>query len=219
MKELRDRVAVVTGGASGIGKGMAGRFAAAGMKLVLADVERGPLAEAVAELRAGGASAVGIECDVSKPDAVEALAREAFETFGAVHVLCNNAGVAGGAGKATWESSLDDWSWVLGVNLMGVVHGDPELPAEDARPGRRGPRRQHRVHGGPHPRRRNLRRQQARGGRALREPVERARDARGEGPGLGALPGLGQHAHHRVGAQPPRGSARGAGRAGAASSS
>jgi NAD(P)-dependent dehydrogenase (short-subunit alcohol dehydrogenase family) len=123
MQELRDRVAVVTGGASGIGKGMAARFAAAGMKLVLADVERGALDAAVAELRGSGASVLGVECDVSQPAAVERLAQQAFDEFGAVHVLCNNAGVAGGMPQAIWESSLDDWSWVLGVNLWGVVHG------------------------------------------------------------------------------------------------
>jgi NAD(P)-dependent dehydrogenase (short-subunit alcohol dehydrogenase family) len=123
MKQLRDRVAVVTGGASGIGRGMAARFAAEGMRLVLADVEPEPLDRAVAELRQGGASVLAVNCDVSRPESVEALAERAYDHFGAVHVLCNNAGVAGGGGLATWESSLDDWGWVLGVNLMGVVHG------------------------------------------------------------------------------------------------
>jgi NAD(P)-dependent dehydrogenase (short-subunit alcohol dehydrogenase family) len=123
MKDLRDRVAVVTGGASGIGKGMAARFAAAGMKLVLADVERPALDAAVADLRRSGAPVLGALCDVSKSASVESLAQQAFDEFGAVHVLCNNAGVAGGMPKPIWEQSLEDWSWVMGVNLMGVVHG------------------------------------------------------------------------------------------------
>jgi NAD(P)-dependent dehydrogenase (short-subunit alcohol dehydrogenase family) len=123
MKDLRDRVAVVTGGASGIGKGMAARFAAAGMKLVLADVEGPALEAAVAELSRSGAPVLGALCDVSKPASVESLAQQAFDEFGAVHVLCNNAGVAGGIPKPIWEQSLEDWSWVMGVNLMGVVHG------------------------------------------------------------------------------------------------
>lgn len=102
---------------------MAARFAAAGMKLVLADVERPALEAAVAELRRSGAPVLGALCDVSKPASVESLAQQAFDEFGAVHVLCNNAGVAGGMPKPIWEQSLEDWSWVMGVNLMGVVHG------------------------------------------------------------------------------------------------
>ena len=113
----------MTGGASGIGKGMAARFAAEGMKLVLADVERPALEAAVAELRGAGAPVLGALCDVSKPASVESLAQQAFDEFGAVHVLCNNAGVAGGMPKPIWEQSLEDWGWVMGVNLMGVVHG------------------------------------------------------------------------------------------------
>jgi NAD(P)-dependent dehydrogenase (short-subunit alcohol dehydrogenase family) len=124
MKDLEGRVAVVTGAASGIGKGMATRFAANGMKVVLADVEAPALAATADALRASGAQVASVVCDVSKPDAVEALARAAYDAFGAVHVLCNNAGVAGGsAGTPTWECSLDEWSWVMGVNLMGVIHG------------------------------------------------------------------------------------------------
>jgi NAD(P)-dependent dehydrogenase (short-subunit alcohol dehydrogenase family) len=123
MQELQGRVAVVTGGASGIGKGIAARLAAAGMKLVVADVERPALGAAVAELRDAGAPVLGVECDVAQPASVESLAQQAYDEFGAVHVLCNNAGVAGGMPKPIWEQPLDDWSWVLGVNLMGVVHG------------------------------------------------------------------------------------------------
>ncbi len=123
MRELRDRVAVVTGGASGIGRGMAEAFAEAGTKLVLADVEAEPLERTTRELAAGGADVIGVVCDVSKPDSLEALRDRTLSQFGAVHVLCNNAGVAGAGGVPLWEASLDDWSWVLGVNLMGVVHG------------------------------------------------------------------------------------------------
>jgi NAD(P)-dependent dehydrogenase (short-subunit alcohol dehydrogenase family) len=123
MQELRERVAVVTGGASGIGKGIAERLAAEGMKLVVADVERPALDAAVAGLRGAGAEVLAVECDVAQPAAVESLARRAYDEFGAVHVLCNNAGVAGGMPKPIWEQGLDDWNWVLGVNLMGVVHG------------------------------------------------------------------------------------------------
>ncbi len=123
MKKLDGRVAVITGGASGIGRGMAEAFAAERMKLVLADIERPVLDKTVEELRGSGADVVGVECDVSKQESVDHLARAALEAFGAVHVLCNNAGVGGGGPVASWEASLDDWNWVLGVNLMGVVHG------------------------------------------------------------------------------------------------
>lgn len=123
MKTLEGRVAVVTGGGSGIGRGMAEAFAAEGMKVVLADVERPVLDKTLEELRATGADALAVECDVSKQESVDHLAQAALDAFGAVHVLCNNAGVAGTGGRATWEASLDDWNWVLSVNLMGVVHG------------------------------------------------------------------------------------------------
>jgi NAD(P)-dependent dehydrogenase (short-subunit alcohol dehydrogenase family) len=124
VKDLKDRVAVVTGAASGIGKGIATRFAANGMKVVLADVEAKPLQEAADALRKTGAAVAAVQCDVSKPESVEALAREAYDAFGAVHVLCNNAGVAGSeTARASWEASLGEWSWMMGVNVMGVVHG------------------------------------------------------------------------------------------------
>ena len=124
MQEFEGRVAVVTGGGSGIGRGIAAALAAKGMKIVLADIERQVLEKTADELRASGAEVVGIECDVSKQESVDELAKGALDAFGAVHVLCNNAGVGGGGPAATWEASLDDWNWVLGVNLMGVVHGN-----------------------------------------------------------------------------------------------
>jgi NAD(P)-dependent dehydrogenase (short-subunit alcohol dehydrogenase family) len=122
MKEFKDKVAVVTGGASGIGRAMAERFAAEGMKVVLADVEDGALSKAERELREKGATVLGVLTDVSKAEQVEALCRKTLEAFGAIHVLCNNAGVGGDFGTV-WSQTLENWEWVLGVNLWGVIHG------------------------------------------------------------------------------------------------
>ena len=120
MRELQGRVAVVTGGASGIGRALAERFAAEGMRLVLADVEADPLAATVTELEGGGAEVVGVVADVASAAEVEAVRDRALEAFGAVHVVCNNAGVGGGG---IIDAPLALWEWVIGVNLMGVVHG------------------------------------------------------------------------------------------------
>jgi len=122
MKEFKGKVAVVTGAASGIGRGMAESFAAAGMKVVLSDIETLALTKTAESLRAAGADVHAVTTDVSQPTQVEALAKATLERFGAVHVLCNNAGIAAG-GQSTWTSTLDDWNWIVGVNLMGVVHG------------------------------------------------------------------------------------------------
>jgi len=122
MKEFKDKVAVVTGAASGIGRAMAKRFAAEGMKVVLADIEEKALAEAEGVLKAKGATALAVPTDVSQPADVEALAKKTVDAFGAVHVLCNNAGV-GPPGGPLWERNVADWQWVLGVNLWGVIHG------------------------------------------------------------------------------------------------
>jgi len=121
VQQLTGKVAVVTGAASGMGLAMAERFAQAGMKVVLADIEAGPLAEAVAKLRAAGHDATGVPTDVADAAAVQRLAQTAFGTYGAVHVLCNNAGVVKRA--RTWELTEDDWNWVLGVDLWSVIHG------------------------------------------------------------------------------------------------
>ncbi|MDO8612986.1 MAG: SDR family NAD(P)-dependent oxidoreductase [Dehalococcoidia bacterium] len=121
MKDLKGKVAVVTGGASGIGRAMAERFAAEGMKVVLADIEEGALTRAESEMRAKGATVASKRTDVSRGEDVEALAGFTIDTFGAVHVVCNNAGV--GVGGVTWQQTVKDWQWVLGVNLWGVIHG------------------------------------------------------------------------------------------------
>lgn len=122
MHTFHDRVAVITGGASGIGRGMAERFARERMKIVLADVEQPAVEFAAAEMRAAGADVIGIRCDVSAYNEVETLANQVFERFPAVHILANNAGVAPNA-VPTWALTQADWSWVLGVNLGGVING------------------------------------------------------------------------------------------------
>ena len=121
MKNFRDRVAVVTGAASGIGLALAERFAAEGMKVVMADIEAGPLAAAAEGVRRKGASVRATRVDVSRPDEVDRLARETYDAFGAAHVVCNNAGVA--VIGAVHEHTLADWQWVINVNLWGVIHG------------------------------------------------------------------------------------------------
>ncbi|MDD2058545.1 SDR family oxidoreductase [Pseudomonas sp. GD03860] len=121
MKQLHDKVAVITGAASGLGKAFAEHAAGQGMKLVLADIQEQALHTTVAQLRAGGAEVIGLRTDVSKAEQVQALADAALAEFGGVHLLFNNAGV--GAGGLVWENSAQDWEWVLGVNLHSVIHG------------------------------------------------------------------------------------------------
>jgi NAD(P)-dependent dehydrogenase (short-subunit alcohol dehydrogenase family) len=121
MKEFKDKVAVVTGAASGIGRAIAGRCVREGMTTVLADVNKPDLAKAEAELKASGGTVLGVEMDVAKRSDVELLARKTLDAFGAVHLLVNNAGV--GAGGTPWESTWNDWEWVMGVDLWGVIHG------------------------------------------------------------------------------------------------
>ncbi|MCD9623323.1 SDR family NAD(P)-dependent oxidoreductase [Rhabdothermincola salaria] len=120
MDQLEGKVVIVTGGASGIGLAVAHRFAAEGARLVLADIEAPALDEASASF-APGAEVVTVVTDVSEADQVDALRDRAIEAFGAVHVVCNNAGVGGGGPMQ--DLTLSDWDWVLGVNLWGVIHG------------------------------------------------------------------------------------------------
>jgi len=118
-----DRVVVITGGASGIGRALGERFAAEGARVVLADIERDQLERTAEELGKGAAGKVaGITVDVTDPASVEALAAAAYERFGAVHVLINNAGVGAPSAKP-WETTPNDWRWVHSVNVFGVAHG------------------------------------------------------------------------------------------------
>ena len=121
MEQLEDKVAVVTGGGSGIGRAVATQLADAGMHVVVADIQHDALDGTVADLLAAGHRAIGVRTDVSDGESVEALARAAVDEFGAVHVLHNNAGV--GVGGPIWAHTERDWQWVLGVNLWGVIHG------------------------------------------------------------------------------------------------
>ncbi len=121
MRDIGGRTAFVTGGASGIGFALGRAFAKAGMKVMLADIEANALAAAVASLHDISPHARGVVCDVADPDSVRHAAEASFAAFGNVHVVCNNAGVAGGSGID--DISLDNWRWVLDVNLMGVLHG------------------------------------------------------------------------------------------------
>jgi NAD(P)-dependent dehydrogenase (short-subunit alcohol dehydrogenase family) len=123
MHDLAGKVAVVTGGAGGVGRAMGERFGREGMKVVLADVEEPALEATVDELRAEGLEVTGVATDVSRFESVEALAGTTLDTYGRVHVLCNNAGVGSGAEGRMWEYELSDWTWALGVNVWGVIHG------------------------------------------------------------------------------------------------
>jgi NAD(P)-dependent dehydrogenase (short-subunit alcohol dehydrogenase family) len=121
MKEFQGKVAVITGAASGIGRGIAERCVREGMQVVLADIDEANLTAAETELKTAGGSVLGVSTDVSKRSDVERLARQALDAFGQVHLLFNNAGVA--AGAAPWEATWNDWEWVIGVNLWGMIHG------------------------------------------------------------------------------------------------
>ncbi len=122
MKDFAGKVAVVTGGASGLGLAMAQRFAEAGMNIVLGDIEAEPLAMAEAAIAQKGVQVLAHRTDVAKADQIEALAEAAYKRFGKVHILCNNAGVGGSRGAA-WELTEDDWRWVIDVDLWSVIHG------------------------------------------------------------------------------------------------
>lgn len=123
MEQLKGRVAVVTGGAGGLGRAMGHRFATEGMHVVLADVQAELLARTERELRDQGLDVRGVVTDVTDPDSVDALRDRTLELFGGVHLVCNNAGIGAGAEGRMWEHELNDWKWALAVNVMGVVHG------------------------------------------------------------------------------------------------
>ena len=116
----RDKVAVITGAASGIGQGLAEHCCRKGMRVVLADIETKVLQQTETQLKHKGASVIAVQTDVSKLSDMQALAQKTLENFGAVHLLFNNAGVA--AGTKSWESTDADWQWVIGVNLWGLIH-------------------------------------------------------------------------------------------------
>lgn len=121
MQDFKGKVAVVTGGASGIGLGMCRAFAARGMKLVIADLDKDALAKVLAEFDAAKVEAVGMSCDVSQLEQVEALAELATSNFNAVHVMCNNAGV--GIPTSARNMKLADWKWIIDVDLWGPIYG------------------------------------------------------------------------------------------------
>jgi NAD(P)-dependent dehydrogenase (short-subunit alcohol dehydrogenase family) len=121
MKDFKDKVAVVTGAASGIGRALVDRCVNEGMRVVLADVDQTALSSAAETLNHLGANVMPVHTDVSRAEDVKSLARKTLDKFGAVHLLFNNAGVD--ARNTIWEATLADWQWVLGVNLWGVIHG------------------------------------------------------------------------------------------------
>jgi NADP-dependent 3-hydroxy acid dehydrogenase YdfG len=135
MQLERGQVAVVTGGASGLGLGLAHSFATRGLDVVLADIEVGPLDAAVEAVRQHGVTAIGVPTDVTELTQMHALATATLDRFGRVDVICNNAGVAA-LGPHMWETPDADWKWVLSVNLGGVVNGIrafvPHLVAQNA---------------------------------------------------------------------------------------
>ncbi len=193
MEDLAGKVAVVTGAASGIGRALAERFAADGMRVVLADIERPVLEQAANELAETGADVVAIPTDVSLEDDVNALAAQTFERFGDVHLLCNNAGV-GSRGLPIAELPLRDFEWVINVNLFGVIYGLraflPQMRANDVG---------HIVNTASVSGLYHLRRMgpynatKAVDRRAERDPEVRARRGRKSRGGVGAVPELGAH--------------------------
>ena len=125
MNKFKDKVAVITGAAGGIGRAIAEKFAQEGMKVVLSDIEKENLSQTVEDFKKRGYNVIGVPTDVSKIDDVKNLAQTVIENYGSVHILVNNAGVgfAGKSSTTVWESPLLEWEWILGVNLWGVIHG------------------------------------------------------------------------------------------------
>ena len=143
IEDLAGKTAVVTGGASGLGRALGERFAREGMRVVLADVQPPVLDATVAELRDAGLDVHGVETDVSTWDSVVALRDRAVDVAGPVHLVCNNAGIGAGAEGRLWEHELNDWRWALGVNLWGVIHGINAFVPHMLEHGEPGPRREH----------------------------------------------------------------------------
>src|SRR5262245_47610142 len=123
MQNLTGKVAVVTGGGGGIGAALAERFGQEGMKVVVADILPDPLHAVADQLNAKGIDALGVVTDVTDYASVCALRDAALERYGAVHVVCNNAGIGSGAKGRMWEHHLNDWRWSFDVNVYGVIHG------------------------------------------------------------------------------------------------
>jgi NAD(P)-dependent dehydrogenase (short-subunit alcohol dehydrogenase family) len=123
MKDFRGKVAVVTGGGQGIGRALVERFGAEGMKVVLADVVPALVDATTGELRDQGLEVTGVVTDVTSLESVEALRDATLDAYGAVHVVCNNAGIGSGSEGQIWEHHVNDWRWSLDVNVMGVVNG------------------------------------------------------------------------------------------------
>ena len=201
MDTLQNRVAVITGGASGIGRELCRRFARAGARVVVADVDQAGMESTVAAVRQAGGEAIMVKTDVSRLGDVQALADRAFREWGSVHVLCNNAGVAvhGGLESATHR----DWEWVIGVNLWGVIHGIESFVPRMIAQGDAGTHRQHRLHGRPHrlPGARDLQHHQVRRGRPVRDPAEGSPPAQHRR--VRPLPDGRRHRHPRQRAQSP----------------
>src|SRR5665213_1167389 len=120
LTDLRDKVAVVTGGASGVGRGLVEALLEEGARVVIADIEQSVLESTVAAL---GSSVTGVVTDVSDFASVDSLAERVFEEFGACHLLFNNAGVTSGGGGKPWEQEANDWKWCFSVNVFGVANG------------------------------------------------------------------------------------------------
>jgi NAD(P)-dependent dehydrogenase (short-subunit alcohol dehydrogenase family) len=207
MKNFDNKVAVITGGASGLGREFANTAAGLGMKLVLADVQQDMLDQARPNSRGRAPQVLAMLCDVRKGDQVQALADATMARFGAVHLLFNNAGV--GSGGLIWENSEADWEWVMGVNVWGVIHGvriftKLMLECAKADPAYEGPYRQHGLDGGLAQCADDgrLQRVQARGGVAVGNPVPRPAAGGSADRGLGAVPVLCADRHQPVAPQP-----------------